>query len=448
MFYPLGNLSSEASVTVFVDDLNDNKPKFVDLIVLSEDARIVPGTGDMRILLGNKTIHQDPPGRKKREFPTLIVPETLLLGVPAFRFLATDKDAGENGTISYGIASESHIPFGKTVRVLQSRNFAIHPVTGEVTLAGLPYPESEYLVNFTATDGGGLFDWSVVRIKVEDINNNAPVFEKAWYEFEIPEGTYKGYHVGYVIAKDVDFGENGNVTYSILQKKDSVSIFPFKISSEGEISVHGELDRENNDLYSFKVLAQDSGPLDNRLRATVEVMVRVTDANDNPPVFYGYDRALQTTSSAFLGDESKDAFERSIILPVYLASVAENTAPGIPIARVMANDTDLPDNGNGIVVYDILRKKNHRQLFAIDKEGTVTVSSYLDFETQSVHNVTIVASDLGNPSLSATALLIVTVVDVVENVIEPKETSLLPHNYYELEVIINPTLLNNNIYMY
>lgn len=419
--------------------------------VLSEEARVIPGTGDLKILLGNKTLSQDPPGRKKREFPTVIVPETIPLGIPTLRFFATDKDAAENGTVSYGIISESHIPLGPTVKVFHTRNFAIHPVSGEVTLAGIPAPESEYLLNFTATDGGGLLDWTVIRMKVEDVNNNAPIFEKTWYEFEVPEGNYKEYHVGHVIAKDADLGHNGNLTYSILQKKDNLSFFPFKITFEGEIIAMGELDRETEDLYSFKVLAQDSGPLEKRLRTTVEVLIKVTDINDNPPVFYGYDRALQATPSQLLGSDKKDDFERSILLPVYFASVPENSAPGIPISRIMTNDSDLPDNGNGIVVYDILRKKNHRQLFAIDKEGTVTVTSYLDFETQSSHNVTIVASDLGNPSLSATALLIVTVVDVVENVVEEKEKSLVPNNYYELEVnwnllidILLCYLLNNN----
>ncbi|XP_066903672.1 cadherin-89D isoform X2 [Halyomorpha halys] len=430
-----GNLSSEASITVHVEDENDNKPKFVDLTILSEEARVVPGTGDLRISLGNKTIYQDPPTRKKREFPTLIIPETFSLGVIAFRLLATDQDLGENGTITYGIASESNIPFGPVVKVITTRNFAVHPVSGEVTLAGLPTPESEYLVNFTAVDGGGLHDWSVVRIKIEDINNNAPIFEKTWYDFDVPEGSYKSFGIGKVTATDADFGQNGNVTYSILQKKENFSVFPFKVGPQnGEITVTGELDRETIDLYSFKVLAQDNGPFDNRMRSTVEVMVRISDVNDNPPVFYGYDRALQTTPSQLLGSEKKDNFERSILLPVYFASVAENSAPGIPIARILTNDSDLPDNGNGIVVYDILRKKNHRQLFAIDKEGTVTVTSYLDFETQAVHNVTIIASDLGNPSLSATALLIVTVVDVVEAAVEEKDKSLIPHNYYELEV--------------
>ncbi|CAH1400249.1 unnamed protein product, partial [Nezara viridula] len=429
-----GNLSSEASITVHVEDENDNKPKFVDLAILSEEARVVPGTGDLRISLGNKTIYQDPPTRRKREFPTLIIPETMSLGVSAFRLQATDQDLAENGTITYGIASESNIPFGPVVKLITTHNFAVHPVSGEVSLAGLPTPESEYLVNFTAIDGGGLLDWSVVRIKIEDINNNAPIFEKTWYDFDVPEGSYKSFGIGKVTAIDADFGQNGNVTYSILQKKENFSIFPFKVGPQnGEITVSGELDRETIDLYSFKVLAQDNGPFDNRMRSTVEVMVRITDVNDNPPVFYGYDRALQTTPSQLLGSDRKDNFERSILLPVYFASVAENSAPGIPIARILTNDSDLPDNGNGIVVYDILRKKNHRQLFAIDKEGTVTVTSYLDFETQAVHNVTIIASDLGNPSLSSTALLIVTVVDVVESTVEDKDRSLIPNNYYELE---------------
>lgn len=89
-------------------------------------------------------------------------------------------------------------------------------------------------------------------------------------------------------------------------------------------------------------------------------------------------------------------------------------------------------NGNGLVLYDIPRRADGEDLFTVDwKEGVVTTSARLDFETQAVHNVTLVARDLGSPSLSATALLVVGVVDVPET-LEDTLGPMFLHRYYEV----------------
>lgn len=81
------------------------------------------------------------------------------------------------------------------------------------------------------------------------------------------------------------------------------------------------------------------------------------------------------------------------------------------------------------MLYDIPRRED---LFTVDsKEGTVTTNAKLDFEMQSTHNVTLVARDLGNPSLSATALLVVSVVDVPET-LEDTLGPMFLHRYYEV----------------
>ncbi|XP_073992691.1 cadherin 89D isoform X2 [Rhodnius prolixus] len=430
-----GNLTSQVKLTIHIDDENDNRPQIMQMLVpLDGRIRILPGSkSNVQIVLGNETVPYPKETRSKKEFPTIIIPETTDIGVVLCKLLAIDKDAGENATITYGISSETFIPNVPFTKVYTTHHFAVHPVSGDLTVAGVLPAEAEFLINITATDIGGYLDHMVIRVRVEDVNNNAPVFEKSWYDFTLPEGAYNNFHVGRVVAKDNDYGPNGNLTYSMLQKRDNFTSSPFLITSDGEIIVSGKIDRETKEIYSFKVLAQDHGPLDKRLRSTVEVIVHISDINDNAPVFYGYDRIFQTTPSQLGLPSSENKYEPTLLIPVYFASVVENSAPGIPIARIMANDSDLPDNGNGLILFDIQRKKNHRQLFAIDKEGIVTVTTYLDFEMQSSHNVTIIASDLGQPSLSATALLIVTVVDVEETVTET-EKPLVPVNYYELEV--------------
>ncbi|KAF6213522.1 hypothetical protein GE061_011242 [Apolygus lucorum] len=435
-----GNLSSQVKLTIHIDDVNDNKPVFVQMLVpFEKGVQVVPGTrSSLQIVLGNETVPYPKTFNRKKEFPTLIIPETMQIGMMLFKLLAVDKDVGENSTLTYNIASETYIPKAPFTKVYMTHHFAIHPITGEVTVASVLPPESEFLVNYTAIDGGGLLDSVVVRIKVEDVNDNAPVFEKPRYEFSIPEGNYEESYVGRVVAKDADFGDNGNVTYSVFHKQNTTSL-PFTVTPEGRVLVTADLDRETKDFYSFKVLAHDNGPIDSRQRTTVDVFIHVTDVNDNAPVFFGFDRVVQSTPAQLgVAENPPEGYERNLLVPVYFASVVENSAPGIPIARIKANDSDLTDSGNGIILFDILRKQNHRQLFAIDKEGVVTVTTFLDFESQPSHNVTIIASDLGTPSLSSTALLIVTVVDVVETTTASAANKpMLPVNYYELEVYEN-----------
>ena len=52
---------------------------------------------------------------------------------------------------------------------------------------------------------------------------------------------------------------------------------------------------------------------------------------------------------------------------------------------------------------------------------------------QSVHNLTVTASDLGSPSLTSTAMLIVRILDVDEGPEDPKRP-VFQHRYYEVEV--------------
>ena len=54
--------------------------------------------------------------------------------------------------------------------------------------------------------------------------------------------------------------------------------------SSGLISTRKELDRESVDLHVFKVVARDSSDF-LPLTGTASITVRVTDVNDNRPVF-------------------------------------------------------------------------------------------------------------------------------------------------------------------
>lgn len=396
-----------------------------------------PKSSPVTVIFGNKTVSE---GSKMvwetRALPLLTIPETLTVGYPIMRLLAVDKDNGLNGSITYGLESETYIPESTITAPFATHHFTVHLTTSALTVSGLLPPQTEFRVNITATDGGGLQTSIIARVFVKDVNNNPPVFDKSRYYFDMIEGDYSGKLLGHVHATDPDFGENANVSYTMLQKRDSLSKLPFIVSYDGVITVDGKLDQESQSSYLFRIMAQDHGPTNRRLRSTVDVEVRVLDLNDNAPVFYGYEKLVKTRATGVSKTSpTKFTISDSVSLPLYVASVIENSPPGTRVIRVMANDSDSTVNGNGMLLFHIQYEDNHPQLFAIDsKDGLVTTTTTLDYEKQRVHNISVVASDLGHPSLSSTALLMVSVLDVPEEVAVDIPAPIFTHKYYELEV--------------
>ena len=72
----------------------------------------------------------------------------------------------------------------------------------------------QYSLRVTATDGIQSSS-CMVRINLQDINDNAPKFTKTFYSFDIFEDTDIDTTVGSIRAYDPDAGANGQVAYSL-----------------------------------------------------------------------------------------------------------------------------------------------------------------------------------------------------------------------------------------
>ena len=80
-----------------------------------------------------------------------------------------------------------------------------------------------------------------------------------------------------VKATDADYGNNSIITYSLLPSDGE----KFSIDAlSGNITVVGNLDRENTSEVTLRVQATDR-----KFIITTELFVLITDVNDNPPVF-------------------------------------------------------------------------------------------------------------------------------------------------------------------
>ncbi|XP_064090061.1 cadherin-89D-like isoform X2 [Macrobrachium nipponense] len=403
-----GNLTSKANLSIIVEDVNDNRPKFVE-----RDALFSSRQGEEN----NPRKLSDASNLKfmaELERSLVRVPESLPVGSQVTKVAATDEDDRVFGDIHYGIEAQKSFEFsdgkGNTPPILQSTNkFSIEGKTGIVVVTGVLEPDHFYILNISATDGGGLSSYTTVAIAVFDVNDNAPRFERPVYSFQVAEGEYLVGEVGKVTAVDQDLGDNGKVRYHItfLNNSNEDQLFPFRVvETSGTILATGAVDREKRDSYEFSVVATDMG--EPQLSSSVLVHIDVTDVNDHAPVFYGYQEILSLPDDT----ASSSSSQNNNYIPVYIANVSESAPSNTFLAQIFANDTDSSGLGNGIILYGL---EGSVDKFAIDsKNGSIYTVGALDYERWPVHNVTVVAQDLGNPPLTSTALLSITVVDVEE----------------------------------
>ena len=173
-------------------------------------------------------------------------------GSSVFQVIATDKDIGNNGEISYRIenSAETHSDW-----------FDIEPDTGViVTRGGVDCetdPEPRLVV--VASDNGrpSLSSSASVRIAIQDVNDNEPIFERTFYNASLKENQRSGSCFMKVRASDPDCGFNSIVTYS-LGEKVGAALDKFRVRPRtGELCLEAELDYEKQTSYDFTVVAMD-----------------------------------------------------------------------------------------------------------------------------------------------------------------------------------------------
>ena len=93
-------------------------------------------------------------------------------------------------------------------------------------------------------------------------------------EENIPSGTV----IFQVRATDADYGNNSVITYTLLPSEYAGK---FSIdASSGNVTVIGNLDRENTSAITLRINATDG-----TFAVTSELLVAITDVNDNEPIF-------------------------------------------------------------------------------------------------------------------------------------------------------------------
>ncbi|XP_035858589.1 protocadherin gamma-A12-like isoform X9 [Sander lucioperca] len=292
---------------------------------------------------------------------------------------AHDADIGQNTVKQYSLQKNEHF-------VLSVRDDADGSKNVELVLDKELDREKEHDLNFLmiAVDGGNpqRSGTANIHVTVLDANDNAPVFEQAFYKGSLPENSALDTVVVSVSATDADEGVNGDVTYEFSRISDRAKKVFSLNSKTGEIKVIGQVDFESNSKYEMRIDAKDGYGLS----SDSKVLIEISDVNDNAPVVY----------------------MKSLMNPI-----AENVSPGTEVGIINVQDRDSENNGQ--VRCSIQQGVPFKLVPSIKNYYSLMTTGQLDRELVSDYNITITATDEGSPPLSSSKTVQLSVADINDN---------------------------------
>uniref|UniRef100_A0A663MK89 FAT atypical cadherin 2 n=1 Tax=Athene cunicularia TaxID=194338 RepID=A0A663MK89_ATHCN len=237
--------------------------------------------------------------------------------------------------------------------------------TGVLTVTGqLDYElETKHTFTVRATDTAlGSFSEARVEVEVEDVNDNPPIFSQIIYTASVSESLPAQTPVVQLFASDRDSGRNKMVSYQILDDGSDATKFFSIDANTGQITTAQALDYEKNQQFRMKVRAVDHGMPP--LSSDALVIVDVTDINDNPPEF----SQLQ-----------------------YEAKVSEMATCGHIVIKVQALDPDSGDTTR--LEYVILSGNDNRHFTINSTSGIISMFNRCKKDLESSYNLRVSASD-------------------------------------------------------
>ncbi|XP_039246393.1 protocadherin gamma-B5-like isoform X1 [Pipra filicauda] len=314
------------------------------------------------------------------------VPEDAPVGTVVALLNVNDPDSGENGEVSCELSGEAPL----SIVASSGGSFKV------VTASALDREQaSEHRVTVVARDRGSPALWSrrELLLEVSDVNDNAPVFEEASYSAYVRENNAVGALVLRVVARDLDAGANGRVSYWLSGGSAGAAGAAPLVSVEarsGAVYAQRSLDYEQCREFLVAVRAQDGGSPARSSTATVRVFV--LDQNDNAPrVLYPPPPAAPGAASA--PGSVGSAFE----------VVPRSASSGYLVGKVVAVDADA--GRNAWLSYELVQA-SEPALFRVGlQSGEVRTARAVSERDAAKQRVVAVVKDHGEPALSATATL-------------------------------------------
>ncbi|KAK2881970.1 hypothetical protein Q8A73_022480 [Channa argus] len=230
--------------------------------------------------------------------------------------------------------------------------------------------QSIYNMTVQVTDGTN-FATAQVFIRIQDSNDNPPVFSQPAFDVSVSEDVPVDTELLRVKASDMD--ERARLSFSIYGSVDPASMRLFRVNpGTGVVYTADGLDYEARTQHILTIMVKDQEFPFNRDLA--RILVAVEDSNDNIPYF---------TST------------------IYDAVAYESSPVGTSVVQVTALDKD---NGiNGQLTYS-MEAGNTDGVFGIDNAtGLIFIARDLDLTCVGFYALTVRVTDSGFPPLMATA---------------------------------------------
>ncbi|XP_057205031.1 protocadherin-10 isoform X2 [Triplophysa rosa] len=309
-----------------------------------------------------------------------------------------DRDSGENGAVDCQVPGnvpfQLHSSFKNYYTLVTSEFLDRESVT-------------EYNITLTARDLGSppLSTRKTILVQVSDINDNPPRFIQPSYTVYVTENNAPGASICSVTAFDPDSNQNAYLSYSILEGQIQgmpVSTYVSINSDNGNIYALRSFDYEQLRNFQIRVQAQDAGfpPLS----SNVTVNVFVLDQNDNAPVI--------------LSPLPKNGSVANEVVP-------RSVDAGYLVAKITALDADAGQNSR--LSYQVLQATDPGLFSVALYTGEIRTIRRLVDKDATRQRLVILVKDNGQPPLSATVSIILSVVDnVPESLSEFGDLSLSP----------------------
>lgn len=372
----LFRLNSSTGELSVISDLTREPPEFYEFFVEATDHGTIPRVNQTMVTITVNDVENNPPTIEVNLLsPGNIASVDIEENQPTEVFVAhvnvEDYDKGDNGKFNCQIEDTLF-----KLEKFQGRGF-------KVVVDGVLDREEQDIHNVTVVceDLGQPPKTSSVMflVRVLDVNDNDPVFEKGIYTATLEENSIPSKPLLQVNATDRDIGLNGTVEYILFDKTGE-----FRINNvTGEIYANKMFDREREGLVVFRVLAVDHGPI--RRTGTTSVSVTLIDVNDNAP-------ALVPTRPEF--------------------RISENLPVNTIVGWLKGEDKDSGINA----LFDFSFATVQATFpFTLSPNGEIKTKEELDRELQSRYEIPVTVTDRGVNKLSNTQYVTIYVTDENDN---------------------------------
>ncbi|XP_077464631.1 protocadherin alpha-C2-like isoform X1 [Stigmatopora argus] len=311
---------------------------------------------------------------------------------------AVDPDVGLNSVQNYHLSSSQHFD----IEIQTGRDgtkFADLILSQKLDRE----QRAVHHLILTAVDGGvpTRSGTASIVVRVLDVNDNAPSFDKDKYLVKVMENSPIGSLVIHLNATDVDEGSNSELLYSYSLYTSERTQHVFGLNREnGEVRVKEMINYEELQAYEMEVIVSDKGL--NSLSGQCKVTVQVVDMNDNHP---------------------------EISIKSFQSPVKEDVAIDTVIAVVSVSDKDSGDNG--VVDLHVPKNMPFKLRESSDNYYKLVVSQPLDREKVPEYDITFTVRDRGSPPLSDNETMTLQLLDVNDNVPQ------FPQSSYTIRVMEN-----------